>query len=75
MLQHNLEYYLNEYETLTPADTMLGDVADTEWWDLLKPQFDDLIWLYYPQRTLFLNDRFKPEDHNTTYNNILRYKL
>jgi len=72
MLQHNLLYYLNEYETLTPTDASLGDVASSDWWTKLKPQFDDLIWLYYPQRTLFLNERFKPEDHDTTHNNILR---
>ena len=73
MLQHNLTYYLNNYETLTPTDTQVGDeVAQSEWWSSLKSQLDDLIWLYYPQRTLFLNERFTPEDTDTTYNNIIR---
>lgn len=72
MLQHSLEYYLNEYETLTPSDASVGDVSTSEWWTPLKAQFDDLIWMYYGKRTIFLNERFSPEDKQTTYNNILR---
>lgn len=73
MLQHNLTYYLNNYDTLTPTDLQVGtEVAQSEWWSGLKSQLDDLIWLYYPQRTLFLNERFTPEDTDTTYSNIIR---
>ena len=70
---YNLEQYLNEYETLTPTDTQVGaDVVASDWWEGLKGQFDDLIWLYYPDRNVFINDRFKPSDPNTTYTNIVR---
>lgn len=73
MLQHNLTYYLNEYNTLTPTDLEVGDVvAESDWWNGLKSQLDDLIWLYYPERTLFLNNRFTPEDKDRTYNNIIK---
>lgn len=73
VMKHNLEAYLNEYETLTPTDNQVGEgVASTEWWSLLKGQFDDLIWLYFPQRTIFLNERFSPEDTDNTYSNIIK---
>lgn len=72
-MKHNLETYLSEYNTLTPSDLMVGsEVTQSDWWSGLKSQFDDLIWLYYPQRTIFINDRFKPDDSQTTYNNIIR---
>lgn len=72
-MKHNLETYLNEFETLTPTDTQVGSaVVQSEWWTPLKDQFDNLIWLYYPQRTIFLNDRFSPDDSQQTYDNIIK---
>lgn len=72
-MKHNLETYLNEYETLTPSDTQVGeDVVGSDWWSGLKSQFDELIWLYFPSRTIFMNDRFNPEDTDTTYTNIIK---
>lgn len=72
-MKHNLETYLNEFETLTPTDSQVGSaVVESEWWSPLKDQFDNLIWLYYPQRTIFLNDRFKPENTQQTYDNIIK---
>ena len=32
--------------------------------------FDDLIWLYYGDRTVFLNKKFNPEESNATRDNI-----
>ena len=73
MLQHNLEYYLNNYDTLTPTDLQIGDeIASSDWWTPLKSQFDDLIWMYYGDRTIFINRRFTPEDKNLTYQNLIR---
>ena len=72
-MKHNLETYLNEYETLTPSDTQVGEgVVASDWWSGLKSQFDELIWLYYPSRTIFMNERFNPEDTDTTYTNIVK---
>lgn len=71
-MKHTLESYLNEYTTLTPTDTMVGAASNKVWWTNLKLQFDDIIWLYYPERTVFVNDRFNPDDPDTTYSNIRR---
>lgn len=62
MITHNLETYLN-IGTLVPTNTQVGsDVVNSEWWQPLSNQFDDLIWLYFADRQVFLNNRFNPED-------------
>ena len=72
-MKHNLETYLNDFNTLTPTDAQVGTaVANSEWWTPLKNQFDDLIWLYWPDRTIFVNDRFDPEDKANTYANLIK---
>ena len=68
---HRLYDYLNP--TLTPDDTLLGaDVAASDWWNYVKPEFDNIIWQYYEDRTIFMNHKFPVMDTETTYNNLLR---
>ena len=69
-MNHNLESFLDQYSTLTPTDAMVGAAAAADWWTPLKSQFDDLIWMYYPERTVFVNTRFDPEDPDKAYTNI-----
>ena len=70
MIQHNLQKYL-DLGTLTPTNTQLGtEVVNSEWWPHVSPMFDDLIWLYYGDRTVFLNKKFDPEESSTTRENI-----
>ena len=45
MMKHYLEWYLDEYTTLTPADGQVGAAAAADWWAPLKSQFDDIIWM------------------------------
>ena len=59
--------------TLVPTNTQVGtEVVNSEWWPHVSAQFDDLIWLYYGDRTVFLNKKFDPEDSSTTRENIRR---
>ena len=59
--------------TLVPTNTQVGtEVVNSEWWPHVSPMFDDLIWLYYGDRTVFLNKKFDPEDSSTTRENIRR---
>lgn len=67
---HRLYDYLTP--TLTPDDTQLGDVAAADWWLYVKPEFDNIIWQYYEDRTIFINHKFPVMDTETTYNNLLR---
>ena len=72
MIQHNLHKYL-DLGTLVPTNTQVGtEVVNSEWWPHVSPMFDDLIWLYYGDRTVFLNKKFDPEDSSTTRENIRR---
>lgn len=70
MITHKLQTYL-DLGTLVPTNTQVGsDVASSEWWTPLSNQFDDLIWLYYSGRNVFLNQRFNPEDAEGCRSNI-----
>ena len=72
-MKHNLIDYLTDYSTLTPTDSDVGTAVSTsDWWEELAAQFDDLIWMYFPDRTVFINPKFDPEDRATTYTNIIR---
>ena len=48
-MKHYLEWYLDRYTTLTPVDTQVGAAASADWWAPLKAQFDEIIWMYYPE--------------------------
>ena len=73
MSRHDINYYLTaNNNTLCPADISLGDIASAEWWQFVKPLWDDMLWLYYGDRVVFFNSRFPDDDDNTTINNIIR---
>ena len=73
MSRHNINYYLTaNNNTLCPADISLGDIANTDWWQFVKPLWDDMLWLYYGDRVVFFNRRFPDDDDITSINNILR---
>ena len=73
MSKHDINYYLTvNNNTLCPADISLGDIANTEWWQFVKPLWDDMLWLYYGDRVVFFNRRFPDDDDITSINNILR---
>ncbi len=70
MIQHKIQTYL-DLGTLVPTNTQVGtDVASSEWWSKLSPMFDDLIWLYYGDRTVFLNNKFNPQEPSNCRENI-----
>jgi hypothetical protein len=48
----------------------MGEISDADWWTAAADHFDDLLWLYYPDRTVFLNKRFPydPSDPDNTTN-------
>ena len=73
MSKHDINYYLTaNNNTLCPADISLGDIASAEWWQFVKPLWDDMLWLYYGDRVVFFNRRFPDDDDITSINNILR---
>lgn len=72
MKNHNLGYYLDRNNTLTPEADALRDVSTSDWWKAVEPFFDDLIWQYFSEREVFLTDKFDPRDPEETIKNILR---
>lgn len=72
MRTETLEYYLNK-GTLCPSDIEVGEtVSSAEWWNELKSNFDDIIWLYFAERFVFINNRYSSDDDITNVNNIKR---
>lgn len=69
---YKISDYLNEYASLTPSDDQVGAVTTSSWWNPLKAQFDDLLWMYFDNRTVFVNNKFKPDAPETTKNNMIR---
>lgn len=73
MSKHDINYYLTaNNNTLCPADISLGDIANADWWQFVRPLWDDMLWLYYGDRVVFFNRRFPDDDDITSINNILR---
>ena len=62
MKDRTLLYYLNEATTLVPLSGRTTPINDAEWYIKLKPHFDDLIWQYYSDRVVFIDNRFKADD-------------
>lgn len=72
MRTEKLEYYLNK-GSLCPSDVEVGEtVSSAEWWNELKSNFDDLIWLYFADRFVFINNRYSSDDDLTNVANIKR---
>lgn len=69
-MKHQIQDYLN-IDSLTPTDSQMGEIANSDWWTACKDHFDDLLWLYYPERTVFFNNRFpfNPSDPDNAANN------
>ena len=61
--------YLDEFETLTPT---IASLDNEDWWNAVKTQLNDLIWLYYYDRELIGGTRFQSDNDTNNYNNIMR---
>ena len=73
MKSQTLEYYLNNYSSICPSNAEVGQaVSGSDWWPELKNQFDDLVWMYYPERFVFMNGRFSSDNEATNLSNIKR---
>lgn len=62
MNNRTLLYYQDISTSLLPSDTEVNIIKDKEWFNALKPHFDDLIWEYYSDRVVFMDNRFKFND-------------
>ena len=59
-------------DSLTPTDTQMGALASADWWQYVKPHFDNEIWQYYFDRIVFCNRKFPEDNDDITYHNIIK---
>ena len=71
-MKHTLGYYLEQNGTLTPDTDQMRDVASAEWYVKLVEFFDALIWQYYDDRVVFINNKFDPDDEQATVENLIQ---
>lgn len=68
--KYKIGYYIDKYGTILPSDTDLGAIAGHDWYVAIKPQFDDMVWLYFNNKELLDIPRFDITDEAQTYANI-----
>ena len=67
MNNRTLLYFLSKAnDNLLPDDSQVLNIKDKDWYTSLKPFFNDLIWQYYAERVVFIDDRFKCDDDAET---------
>lgn len=73
MRKGTLGYYLDAAGgSLLPADSQLRGILNSDWWTTLADFFDDLIWQYFTDRQIFINEKFDLDDDAATIANIKR---
>lgn len=74
MKDRTLLYYLeSNNDSLLPPSTMTESINNKDWFIALKEHFNNLIWLHFSDRIVFINNRFKCDDSDTiTINNIIK---
>ena len=66
-MKRTLLYYLNQnHDSLLPDDAQVLNIKDSEWYNAIKPFFNELIWEYYSDRVVFIDSRFKYDDTDET---------
>lgn len=67
MNNRSILYFLEKSnDDLLPSDTMVSNIANKDWYKAVKPFFNDLLWEYYSDRIVFIDNRFKCDDDANT---------
>lgn len=64
--------YLDDYETLLPADSSVPDLVNTLWYEYIKGKFNDKVWEDFYSRQIFNVMKFNNEDNDINYANIIK---
>ena len=74
MKDRTIKYYLElNNDNLLPSDSQVTLIKDEDWYKALKNHFNDLMWLYYSDRVVFVNDKFKIDmSDDETITNIIK---
>lgn len=71
MYKDYVGYYLENNNTLLPADSDVPSLVTELWYQYIKGKFDDMVWASFFERELFAGPKFSG-DETTVYNNIVR---
>ena len=73
MNNRTLLYFLEKSnDNLLPSDDMVSNIKNKEWYNAIKPFFNELIWEYYSDRVVFIDNRFKCDDTAETLINKIK---
>lgn len=73
MHKHTLGYYQEKNGgSLLPDESSVKGIVNSAWYTTLCDFFDDLIWQYYGERQIFINEKYNLEDEAATIANIKR---
>lgn len=62
-MKRTLLYYMNHNnDSLLPDASQVLPVSNKDWYKALEPVFNDLIWEYYSDRVVFIDQRFRIDD-------------
>ena len=72
MINYNIGYYLDKYDTLLPADEDITAIVNSLWYQYIKGKFDDEVWANFYDRELFDNRKFNNDNEQLNYDNIIK---
>ena len=73
MNNRTLLYFLEKSnDNLLPSDDQVSNIKDKDWFKAVKPFFNELIWEYYSDRVVFIDNRFKCDDTAETLINKIK---
>ena len=72
MVKYNIGYYLDEFDTLLPADEDVPAIVNSLWYQYIKTKFNDEVWANFYDRELFDNRKFNNDNDQLNYDNIIK---
>ena len=65
-------YYIDNYNTLLPADSAVPELVTELWYQYIKTRFDNTCWSDFYEREIFECRKFKSDDDSTNYANLVK---
>lgn len=72
MIKYNIGYYLDQFDTLLPADEDIPAIVNSLWYQYIKTKFNDEVWANFYDRELFDNRKFNNDNEQLNYDNIIK---
>ena len=60
-INRKIGHYIDNYDTILPSDSEIPSIANTTWYQFIKPLFDDKVWNDFYDREIFDGDKFDKE--------------